>query len=121
MITVHFYKDGVYVKGHDKLDICNLVSNGMWQCIEDCLNIDLDVWHYESCYDNNWTYLGFSYIKINLDCGGHVNTLSNFKETTLRQANKRFTHKIRFVDNSEKLIDWFAALADAKAEQGIIR
>jgi len=80
MITIAFYKNGAYVTGHDTDEICTLISYAMWACIEDCLQENDDVCHYESGFDENWKHLGFTYIKINKDVPEHNKILERFRK-----------------------------------------
>jgi hypothetical protein len=120
MITLNFYKDGAYIKGHDINEICTLVSYAMWNCIEDCLDINDDVWHYESGYDEKWKYLGFTYIKINLDCVEHIKILDRFRSRIIYWVGGLFPNRVKINENQEELINWNKALFDAKQEQNML-
>lgn len=114
MITLSFYEDGCYVKGHDIDKICSIISYGMWSCISDCLECDKDVWHYESGNDKNWDDLGFTYIKINKDCDGHKFILGNFKNNISKWIREHYSDRVKIIDNANKFIEWGDALMDAK-------
>lgn len=119
MITINFYSDGAYIKGHDEHGRCYTVSYAIWACVEDCLLVNDDVWHYGSASDENWNSLGLSYIKINDGCQEHVTILKRFRENVAKFVKNNFGD-IKITENLDGKINWDEALKDAKREQGIL-
>lgn len=119
MITINFFKDGAYIKGHDTPEVCTLISYAMWSCINDCIDENEDVYHYQSANDSNWSYLGFTYIKINTDIEEHKKIYNKFKDNISYWIEELLPHTVKIVNRLNDEIDWFEALADAKCEAGI--
>lgn len=118
MITINFFKDGAYIKGHDIEEICSLVSYAMWCCIGDCFKENADVFYYESGNDEAWSKLGLTYIKINLDIEEHSKIFNRFKENITCWLKELYKDRVKII-SLEKYIDWDLALKDAKKEQCI--
>lgn len=74
MIKLNFVNDGVYIIGHDTKEICNVISYAMWACINDCRRENKNIKFYESCNDENWNHLGFTYLQIDSECQEHKNS-----------------------------------------------
>lgn len=118
MITLNFYKDGAYIKGHDTQEVCAVISYAMWACIEDCIQENDNVHHYQSANDPEWKNLGFTYIKIDLSVKEHVKIFGNFKTNIWEWVSYLYPH-VKFNLYENGLINWFNALEDAKKEQGV--
>lgn len=118
LITINFYKDGAYVKGHDTQEVCAVISYAMWSCIEDCIQENDNVDHYQSANDPEWKSLGLTYIKIDLSVNEHVKIFNKFKTNIWEWASHLYP-QVKFSLNENGLINWETALLDAKKEQGI--
>lgn len=118
MITINFYEDGAYIKGHDIQEICSVVSYAMWSCVNDCIEEDENVYHYQSSNDKTWDKLGFTYIKIDLRVKVHIKIFNNFKANLQSWVNYLYP-QVKIINNANEMINWDIALADAKKEQGI--
>jgi hypothetical protein len=118
VITLNFYKDGAYIKGHDIQEVCSVISYAMWSCVNDCLEENDNVYHYQSATDKVWERLGFTYIKIDLDVKEHIKIFNNFKANIWNWVHDLY-HQVKIINNENELIDWDKALLDAKQEQGI--
>jgi hypothetical protein len=117
LITINFFKDGAYIKGHDIQEVCSVISYAMWSCVSDCIKEDENVYHYQSSNDESWEQLGFTYIKIDLNVSEHVKIFNNFKVNLMYWIEELYP-QVKTIDNEES-IDWSKALLDAKKEQGI--
>ena len=118
MVTINFFKDGAYIKGHDIQEICTLVSYAMWACINDCHTENQNIKFYESCNDDNWKHLGLTFLKIDVECDEHIKLLSRLENNLLYWLEVMYPNRIGF-SHSNGNIDWDSALQDAKQEQGI--
>lgn len=119
LITVNFFEDGAYVKGHDIQEVCNIVSYAMWLCINDCLDTNENVTYFESCNDTQWKSLGFTFIKIDVNEENHLKILSGFKNRLPYWIDTIYPSRVKINYYDKKLIDWDEALKDAKKEQGL--
>lgn len=119
MITINLYKDGAYVKGHDIPELCTLVSYAMYSCMNDCYEEDTDLYYYESINDKQWSRLGLTYFKINLDSEGHLKVFGRFKRNIMEWITALFPERIKIIEKPDEEINWEDALADAKQEQGL--
>lgn len=117
MITINFFEDGAYIKGHDVPSICHVVSYAMWSFLQDSLNADKDVTYYQSANDENWSMLGFTYTKINPEIEEHVKLLERFKDNITCWLTELEHDRVKIIYHKEKSIDWNLALEDAKQEQ----
>jgi hypothetical protein len=118
MITINFYKDGAYIKGHDIKEVCSVISYAMWSCVNDCLEANENVHHYQSHIDEIWRDLGFTYIQIDLDVEEHRKIFNNFKANLWNWVDELYP-QVKIIDNEDEFINWNNALKDAKQEQGI--
>lgn len=118
MITLNFFKDGVYVKGHDDILICSIVSYAMYSCTNDCLIADKNVEHYASADDELWSRLGFSFIRIDTNVEQHNIALSNLRGNLWYWVNDMYPERVKVVDRFNDEINFDKALKDAKLEQG---
>lgn len=117
LITINFFKDGAYVKGHDIPEICTNISYAMWCIINDCLEEDADVYYYESANDEQWKHLGFTYVKINMEVDVHKKIYSRFKQNLSEWVTVLFPNRVKIIEKMNDLIIWENALRDAKEEQ----
>lgn len=119
MITINFYEDGAYVKGHDIQEVCSVVSYAMWCCINDCLDANENMTYYESANDEQWKGLGFSFIKIDTGDKNHMKTLNVFKERLSFWLEVIHHNRVKIICNDGLFIEWDEALKDVKTERGI--
>lgn len=120
MITINFFKDGAYIKGHDEDKICTLISYAMYSCINDCIEANQNVYHYQSANYEDWQRLGLTYVKIDLTVEEHVALFYNFKSNLWSWLSELYPERVKINNNENELIDWDKALKDAKQEQGIV-
>ena len=130
MITMNFYSDGAYIKGHSIEKVCTLVSYAMWSCINDCLKKSDDVWHYQSANDEDeyWHTLGLTYIKVDKDNKELMAIYDNFRtnlKVWLEDYNKDdvmnrvdYMLHVKIIEKLNEEIEWKSAFKDAKKEQG---
>ena len=118
MITLKFYKDGAFIKGHDIQEICSVISYAMYSCINDCINVNENVYHYQSHTDEEWRNLGLTYIKIDVNVEEHVISFNNFKANIWNWVHELYP-QVKIINSEDELIGWNKALLDAKQEQGI--
>jgi hypothetical protein len=120
LITINFFKDGAYVKGHDINEICTNISYAMWACMNDCYLEDSDIYYYESANDENWSRLGFTYFKLNISVDGHMKIYKRFKHNISEWITVLFPNRVKIIEKLDDEINWEKALNDAKAEQGLV-
>lgn len=106
MITIYFFKDGFYIKGHDHNEFCNLISYSSWACAEDCMEENDDVYHYYSDLDDDNKHLGLTYIKINIDIPEHVKIYHRFKIKIELFLNEHANGRIGIVHREDELVSW---------------
>lgn len=119
MITLNFFKDGAYVKGHDVDLICSIVSYAMYSCTNDCLIVSENAEQYQSANDEEWSRLGFSFIKIDTSVEQHAISLSNLRGNLWNWVDAMYPNRVKVIDKQDEEINYPNALIDAKQEQGI--
>lgn len=113
MIKINFHLNGAYITGHDIDEICGLVSYAMWSCTNDCYKENENITFYESINDEEWSHLGFTYIKVDEGCKDHLKLLNRFKENITYWLNVLYPNRVRVI-TFEDNIDWNKALQEAK-------
>lgn len=112
MIKVNVFKDGVYVFGHDRNEVCTLISYAMYSAINDCLRLTDEIEYYQSTNDENHSRLGLTYFKILKDADETCYTiLNNFKINTSEWITYLFPEVQFEVFDME--IKWDVALKSA--------